>query len=122
MRLQRPFSAPQELELDKNPGKRLFEYAGYEIWDNRAVHALRALRIFSSEYINELVPNPEQKKWQKFAELLIPVFISYCIAFTLSYNPDESIADLGTAIAAEMFTRLLVVQLFLEKKIFGILP
>lgn len=106
-----PFDQPQS-----NPLVCLKRSVKRELWDARSEHGLRALRIFSNQFIDHIIPNKKPTKTQEFAELLVPIIISNCVAFVISKSKDETVKDLGRRLLRDIFRRLLMVQLFIKKR------
>lgn len=103
-------------ELQANPLVCLNRSMKRELWDARSEHGLRALRIFSNQFIDHIIPNKNPSKKQEFAELLVPIIISNCVAFLISKSQEDSVKDLGRRLLRDIFRRLLMVQLFIKKR------
>lgn len=87
-----------------------------ELYDNRSGFALRTLRILANRFIDKTIPNKNRTKAQKFAELLIPIVCANIISFFISKDRNEKWSHLTSNIAENVLVRLIMVQLFIEKK------
>jgi|GEM_PF-5621785 len=85
------------------------------LWHERSRFSLRTMKIFAAKYFETLIPNPHAKKWQQFAELLIPVLLANTICFYISNDMSQTAHDLKANIVKETLINLVMVRLFFEK-------
>ena len=85
------------------------------LWTNRSHFSLRTMKIFANRYFETLIPNPKAKKWQHFAELLIPILIANAICYVVSKNNQYTSDDFINNTMSEILLSLVMVRLFFEK-------